>query len=78
LLLFTDFSFSLQQLAKETRQHMVKRMERHERASRTPLYQAYTISPSPKQTYRKAPFASAEERKYERRKRVRGREPSLR
>jgi hypothetical protein len=27
--------------------------------------------PSPKQTYRKAPFASAEERKFERRKIVR-------
>ena len=56
----------LQQLAKaETRQYMVKRIERHERAM-SPREQ-----PSSKQRYRKAPFASAEDRKNGRRKRVR-------
>ena len=62
----SSFSFSLQQLAKaETRQYMVKRMERHDRAMSPPE------QPSSKQRYRKAPFASAEDRKNGRRKRVR-------
>jgi len=70
----SSFALPLQQLAKaETMQHMVnstgkemvKRMERHVRAM------SYPEQPSPKQRYRKTPFASAEERKNGRRKRVR-------
>ena len=58
---------ALQQLAKaESRQHMVKRMERQERAMSKPE------QPSPKQKYRKsAPFASAVDTRNGRTKRLR-------
>ena len=62
----SSFALALQQLAKaETRQHMVKRMERQVRAMSHPE------QPSPKQRYRKTPLASADERRNGRRKRVR-------
>ena len=58
---------ALQQLAKaESRQHMVKRMERQERTMSKPE------QPSPKQKYRNnAPFASAVDTRNGRMKRLR-------